>query len=68
MMTIQQKMSKNLVESDDVIDNGYGNYTNNDTMSVNDIDVDDDMANPSNVDSRFNDTDVDLDEEDDKIY
>ena len=36
-------------------------------MSVTELDVDDDMANPYNVDSRYDDTDDELDEEDDEI-
>ena len=37
-------------------------------MSVTDLDDDDDMANPFTVNSGFDDTDDDLDEEDDEIY
>ena len=36
-------------------------------MSVTDLDDDDDMANPYNVESGSDDIDYDLDEEDDKI-
>ena len=35
---------------------------------VTNIDDDDDMANPYNVDSRSDDIDDDLDEEDDEVY
>ena len=37
-------------------------------MIVTDLDDDDDMANPYNVDSVGDDTDYDLDEEDDEVY
>ena len=37
-------------------------------MSVIDLDDDDDMTNPYNVDSVYDDTYDDLDEEDDEIY
>ena len=37
-------------------------------MIVTDLDDDDDMANPYNVESISNDTDDDLDEEDDEVY
>ena len=37
-------------------------------MIVTDINDDDDMANPFNVDSGSNDTDDDLDEEDDEFH
>ena len=37
-------------------------------MIITDLDDNDDMANPYNVDSRFDDTDDELDEEDDEIY
>ena len=37
-------------------------------MIVIDIDDDDDMANPYNVDSGSNDIDDDLDEEDDEVH
>ena len=36
-------------------------------MSVTDLDDDDDMANPYNVDSVSDDTDDDLDEEEDDV-
>ena len=36
-------------------------------MSVTDLDDNDDMANPYNVDSRYDDIDDDLDEEDDDM-
>ena len=36
-------------------------------MSVTNLDDDDDMANPYNVDSRSDDIDDDLDEEDDDM-
>ena len=36
-------------------------------MSVTDLDDDDDMANPYNVDSTSDDTDDELDEEDDDV-
>ena len=64
-----------LVESYDVGDNAHEYYIDDDTMSITDLDDDDDMANPYNVDSGFDDTDDgldqeddDLDEEDDEIY
>ena len=56
-----------IVESDDVADNVDEDYFDDDTMSVNDLDNDDDMANPCNVDSRYNDIDDELDEEDDDM-
>ena len=37
-------------------------------MSAIELDDDDDMANPYNVDSRSDDTDDVLDEEDDEVY
>ena len=37
-------------------------------MNATDLDDADDMANPYNVESRFDDTNDDLDEEDDEIY
>ena len=37
-------------------------------MNVTDLEDDDDMANPYNVDSRSDDTNDELDEEDDEIY
>ena len=37
-------------------------------MSITDLDDDDDMANPYNVDSGSNDTDDELDEEDDEVH
>ena len=37
-------------------------------MSITDLDDDDDMANPYNVDSGSDDIDDDLDEEEDEIY
>ena len=37
-------------------------------MVITNIDDDDDMANPYNVDSGSDDTDDDLDEEDDALY
>ena len=39
-----------IVESDDVADNVFENYFDDDTMSVTDDDEDDHMANPYNVD------------------
>ena len=57
-----------IVESDDLADNVDEDYSDDETMSVTDVDDDDDMANPYNVDSGSNDMDDDLDEEDDEIY
>ena len=37
-------------------------------MIVSDLEDDDDMANTYNVDSRYDDTYDDLDEEDDEVY
>ena len=37
-------------------------------MSITDDDDGDDMANPYNVDSGFDDTDDEFDEEDDEVY
>ena len=37
-------------------------------MSVTNLDDDDDMANPYNVDSRLDDTNDDLDEQDDEVH
>ena len=37
-------------------------------MSITDLNDDDDMSNPYNVDSGSDDMDDDLDEEDDEIY
>ena len=37
-------------------------------MIITDLDDDDDMTNPYNVDSGSDDKDDDLDEEDDEIY
>ena len=52
-----------LVESNDVADNTHEEYIDDDTMSVTDLDDDDDMDNPYNVESRSDDMDDDLDEE-----
>ena len=57
-----------IVELDDVADNADEDYTDDDTMSITDDDDNDDMANPYNVESRSDDMDDDLDEEDDEIY
>ena len=43
-------------------------FSPNDTMSITELDDDDDMANAQNVDSRSYDTDDYMDEEDDEIY
>ena len=37
-------------------------------MIITDLDDNDDMANPYNIDSRSDDMDDDLDEEDDEVY
>ena len=37
-------------------------------MRITDLDDDDDMAKPYHVDSGYDDTDNDMDEEDDEIY
>ena len=56
-----------LVESYDVADNVHEDYIDDDTMSINDLDDANDMANIYNVDSGSDDTDDDLDEEDDDL-
>ena len=53
-----------LVELDDVADNAHEYYIDDDTVRVTDLDDNDYMANPYNVDSGSDDTDDDLDEED----
>ena len=62
MMMIEQQVAKNFHE----------HYIDDDTMSVTDLDDDDDMANPYNVYYGFDDTDDelddDLDEEYEKVY
>ena len=57
-----------LVESDDVAGNSHQDYIDDDMMIVTDLDDDEDMANPYNVESGFDDIDDYLDEEDDEIY
>ena len=57
-----------LVESDDVADSVHEDYIVEDLMIENDINDDDDMANPYNVKSRSDDTYDDLDEEDDEVH
>ena len=56
-----------LVESDDAADNSHEDYIDDDMMSVTDLDDNDDMSNPYNVDSVSNDTDDEMDEEDDDV-
>ena len=57
-----------LIESDDVAENSHEYYINDDRMSITELDDNDDMANPYNVDFGFDDTDDNLDEEDDETY
>ena len=57
-----------LVESDDVVDNAHGDDIEDDMMIIIDLDDDDDMSNPYNVDFGYDDTDDDLDNEYDEIY
>ena len=59
---------KELVELDDVAGNAHEDDIDNDMMIVTDLEDDDDMANPYNVDSRSDDTDDVLDEEDDEVH
>ena len=51
-----------LVESDDATDNAHEDYINDDMMITTDLDDDDDMVNPYNVDSGFDDIDDDFDD------
>ena len=48
-------------------DNFHEDYIDDDMMSITDLDYDDDIPSPYNIDSRSNDTDDDLDEEDDDL-
>ena len=58
-----------ILESNDVADNAHKDDIANGMMIVTEVDDDDDMANPYNVDSTASDdTDDDLDEEDDEVY
>ena len=63
---------RELVESGDLEDNAHEDYIDDDMMIVIDLDDDDDMANPYNVEYVSDDTDDDfdddLDEEDDEVY
>ena len=56
------------IELDDVVYNSHEYYIDDDMMIIIDLYDDDDMTNPYNVDSRSDDMDADLDEEDDRIY
>ena len=49
------------------MDNAYEDYIDDDTMNVTDLDDDDDMPNPYNVDSGSDDIDDGLDEEDNDL-
>ena len=55
---------KELVESDDVAENAHEDYIDDDMMIITDLDDDDDMENPYNVDYVFDAIDDDMDEED----
>ena len=56
-----------LLESNDVADNSHEDDIDDGMMIIIDLDDDDDMANPYNVDSGSDDTDDELDEEDDEV-
>ena len=57
-----------LVELNDVANNAHEDDIDDDMMIVIDIDDNDDIANPYNVDSDSYDTYDDLDEEYDEVY
>ena len=56
-----------LVESNDAADNAHEYYTDDDTMSITELDYDYDMVKAYNVDSVSDDMDDDLDEENDDV-
>ena len=57
-----------LVETDDVADNVHEDDIDDDMMIKNDIDGDDDMDNPYHFESRSDDINDYLNEEDDEVH
>ena len=65
---VPEEYVEELVESYDVADNVHEDDIDDDMMVVTDINDDDDMANPYNVDYGSDDVDNDLDAEYDEVY